>query len=151
VELADPYFSSGAAPLTITIDGVPLEFEDAWFDGDFVPDGSAIVELGFYGWLVAESIEPISGSGEGCIWLNELLGLECAPCPSGVGECVWIEVNGMEADHVSVDVTEVSDTDLDGCGDEEPVSLLSCSAAGRPGGSLFALLGVLLTVRIRRR
>jgi hypothetical protein len=150
VWLHDSYFASEPGPLTITVDAIPLEFEDAWFDGDFVPDGSAIVELGFYGWLKAESVEPISGSEEGCTWLNELLALQCAPCPSDVGECVWIEVDSLDAARAPVDVTEVSDSDFDGC-DDEPIELLSCSAAGRSSGSLLAVLGLLLTLRIRRR
>jgi uncharacterized protein (TIGR03382 family) len=90
------------------------------------------------------------GSEEGYTWLNELLALQCAPCPSDVGECVWIEVDSLDAARAPVDVTEVSDSDFDGC-DDEPIELLSCSAAGRSSGSLLAVLGLLLTLRIRRR
>ncbi|MCP4868387.1 MAG: Ig-like domain-containing protein [Proteobacteria bacterium] len=149
VELADPYFASEPGSMTITVDQVPLRFEAAWFDGDFIPDGSAMVEVGFYGWLQADSVEPISGPGEGCIWLNELLGLECVPCPSDDGQCAWVEVTGMEAGEVALGVDLVADEDADDCGGEA-VSLLSCSASGRPGASLLVLLAGLLAVRIRR-
>lgn len=150
VELADPYFASAPGAMTISVDGVPLRFEQAWFDGDFVPDGTSMVEMGFYGWLQADSVEAISGPGEGCVWLNELLGLNCEPCPSYDGECTWVEVTGLDAGRVTLGVDEVAEGDADDCG-AEPVSLLSCSASGRPAASLLALLSILLAVRVRRR
>ncbi len=139
VELADPYFSSAPAWTTLHVDGVPLHFEEGWFDGDFTPDGLAMVEVGFYGWLRAESVEPLSGRGEACGWLNELLGVTCEECPSYDGQCAWIEVTSMQADSTTVAVTEVDDVDADGCGDE-PLALLNCSAAGGGSASLLALL-----------
>jgi len=150
VELADPYFASSPAAMVIALDGVALEFESAWFDGDFAPDGAAMVEMGFYGWLKADSVEPMSGPGEACGWLGDLLDLACEPCPSGVGECAHIAVDGMEASEATVGVDEVADADADDCGDQ-PIPLLSCSASGRSGGSLLALAGVLLGLRFRRR
>lgn len=147
--LEDPYFATDSGPMTLNIDGVAIEFEAAGYDGDFTPSGEQIVEVGIWGWLVADSVASLAGATPACDWLADNASLTCAPCPSGVGECAWLEVDGLSGDAAELDFADVDADGIEECGGE-PLSVLGCSVSRFPGSSLLALLVAFGAVAVRR-
>jgi len=152
-QLVDPFFATDSGPMTLTVDTLQLDFEGAGYDGDFTSDGSQIVEVGFWGWLVAESVTDLAGSKPVCDWLSSNASLECEACPTGVGECAWIEVDGLNGSLADLEFLEIDADGAEDCGGDPASMLASCSVSGSPRASLLALmlaLGGLVATRVRR-
>ncbi len=144
---SNPYFSSQPGEFVLWLDGQALRFEEGWIDGDFLADGSALVEVGYRGWLRADSLSPLLGD-DTCALLASQADLSCGPCPSGEGECAWVDVRGVSGVETGAELAAVAD-DAD-CSDGDALRVVSCSAVGgRAGGWL--LLPLLLGLRLRRR
>jgi hypothetical protein len=151
IELADPYFASPPGELMLRVDGVDIVFEQAWVDGDFAADGASLHEIGFRGWLRAETIEPFVTDGS-CDWLGDSADAACQVCPSGYGECAWVELYGLSGIEATVEFGEVNDDDVDPDCADDGLEILSCSFGATPArGSLLALLLVGLGAAILRR
>jgi hypothetical protein len=141
----NPYFASAPGDFKLWLDGVQIYFEEGWIDGDFLDDGTQLVEVGFRGWLREDSMEPLVGTNA-CSLLASHADLACEPCPSGAGQCAWVDIAGVSGVQTGLELAPV---DADGdCADDEPMTVLTCSAAGRSTG-LWLLLP--LAVLIRRR
>jgi len=139
------YFASEPGLLSVRIDELVLNLEQGWLDGDFLVDGSGLSRVGLRGALRIDELVPWVGS-DACGWAsNELIG-ECEPCPSGEGQCVAVEIVGLQGARAEVGLQDV---DADAAGDcgEDPVSVAGCSAVGAAPLGLLGLLPVL----IRRR
>jgi hypothetical protein len=142
-ELFDPYFASNPGLFTLELGDVAVVFEDGWVDGDFAPDGAALVEIGFRGWLRADSITELLDTGS-CDWLNDQADSACEVCPSGDGQCSWIEVTGMQAAETTIDFGYVDAEDVTDCPDAlEP---LDCSMGSSRGST--PLVGLLLAASL---
>lgn len=144
--LSNPYFASSPGDFGLSIDGTWLSFEEGWVEGDFAPGGDSLVEVALRGWLRAESLVPLVGD-DACAVLEDSAKLTCVTCPSGEGDCAWVEVEGFSGVETSADFSEVDDEAADDCGDE-PLQVANCSVGGRPAG--LALLLLPLLVRRRR-
>ena len=149
-ELFDPYFATMPGLFTLQLGDATVEFEDGWVDGDFSPDGAALVAIGFRGWLRADSITGLLDS-DACTWLADQADTACEPCPSGGGQCAWIDVAGLQGIERGIDFGYVDAEDVSDCPD--PLEPLNC-AVGSPRGSsslLGLLLAGLLAGSLRRR
>ncbi len=145
VELVtNPYFASEPGDFGLSIDGTWLSFEEGWVEGDFAPAGDSLVEVAFRGWLRSDSLEPLVGA-DACELLEESADLTCIACPSGDGQCAWVEVEGLSGSETSADFSEVDDDAADDCGDK-PLTIANCSVGGDS-----ARLGLLLLPLLLRR
>jgi hypothetical protein len=151
---SNPYYSSAPAPFSVTLGGQAIAFEDAWVDGDFTPDGAALVKVGFRGFMRASTLQPLLGGEPACDWLQAQLGAACVQCPSGDGDCAWVELDWVSGSATALDLAPVGSEPADEeCGDPT-AAVLDCSLAGGAGGGpAAALLGALvaLSAASRRR
>ena len=141
----NPYFASPPGDFSLWLDDQQIHFEQGWIDGDFLDDGTALVEVAYRGWLRADSLAALVGD-DACDLLDSQAGLVCEACPSGEGECAWVHVAGVTGVETSLELAEVA-ADAD-CSDGDSVPVLSCSSVDRSTG--FWLLLPLLAVFRRR-
>jgi hypothetical protein len=144
---SNPYFASAPGDFVLWLDGQALEFEEGWVDGDFLPDGSGLVEVGYRGWLRVESLAPLLGD-DACALLSSRADLVCGACPSGEGDCAFVDVGGVTGAETSFELAPVADADAD-CADGDGVQIVSCSAAGPSAGGWLLL--PLIGLALRRR
>lgn len=103
-EWQNPYLRLGPTTLIVFIEGIEAEVTDVILDGDFLPDGSRLVEGGMEGLFdtrfMDELIDPGAGEGAGCDLL-ESLGIECVDCPvDGEPFCLRVVARGFFADRL---------------------------------------------------
>ncbi len=139
-QLYDPYFASTPGLFTLLAGDAAIVFEDGWVDGDFSPDGTRLVEIGFRGWLRVDSIDGLLDM-DACKWLADEVDSSCDVCPSGEGECAWVEVSGLSGLETAIDFGWVDADDVEDC--PEAPDPLDCSMASGAGSA--GLLGLLLT------
>lgn len=131
------YFASTPGPLSLPLGGATLLLEQAEIDGDLGPDAASLVEVGVRGWLRADSL-PVA---DPCSWLAGHGGA-CQTCPSGDGDCQWIDLGGVSGVALDGALPPAADPDADCSADP---GTLGCATGGR-GWSALALLAL-----IRRR
>lgn len=146
VELVtNPYFASPPGDFSLWLDDQQLQFEQGWIDGDFLGDGSALLEVAYRGWLRADSLVALIGD-DACALLDSQAGLQCEACPSGDGDCAWVHVAGVSGVETDLELAEVA-ADAD-CSDGDGLPVLSCSTVDR-SGAFWLLLPLLALVRRR--
>lgn len=149
-ELDGSYLSAAPELLTLHAGHTSVTLEAAWVATDVLPDGSGLAELELSGWLHESSLGDLLETPYPCEALAAGSSSACEPCPSTVGSCVWVEVDGVSAVEVQVELESVSPSEVDAC-PEGPTQWIGCSASGARGTSLLGWLLLLPFVRRRRR
>ena len=150
-DLFDPYFATAPGLFTLLVGEDAVQFEDGWVDGDFSPDGGQLVEIGFRGWLRVDTISGLLDM-DACKWLDDEADSSCDACPSGEGQCAWIEVSGLAGLETAIDFGTVDADDVVDC--PEAPEPLDCSiGSSRASATLVGLLiaGLLMGCQRRRR
>lgn len=147
--LEGAYLSAEPELLTLHAGHTSVTLEAASVAADVLPDGSGLAELELSGWLHEASLGDLLETPYPCEALAAGSSSACEPCPASTGSCVWVEVDGISALEVQVDIEPVGPSQVDAC-PEGPTRWIGCSAAGAPGASLLAWLLLLPFVRRRR-
>ena len=146
------YFVTSPADMSVTVGADDFAFEQAWLDGDFAPTGESMENIGFAGWLHAESVDLVLDGEEVCDLLATV-GSPCAWCPSGEGQCIYVEFDHVAADWY--DGLALAGIDADGVASNEECAGvqagISCSAGGAARPGAFALLALFVVGLGRRR
>ncbi len=100
----NPHMRLGPSDLTFHIEGLEASVSDVYLDGDFLPDGSALVEGGMDGLFDTRFldilIDPGGSEGAACE-LMASLGIACVECPSdGDLACLRVVAAGFRAERI---------------------------------------------------
>ena len=146
----DAFFSASGDSMGFWLGSTLVEVEDAWIEGDFGPDGQSLQEVDVSGFVLASSLDSLSGTEDGCALLSDLLGADCVPCPQADGQCAWFDIEGLSGARSDA---QIDDVDGGACSEADVTVWLGCSAAGQGAAdprALLALIGV-LGFAVRRR
>lgn len=158
------YFEAAPGPVTLWAGADPLRFESATFSGDLarldedgtpiLDDGTpALLELGFSGWLRADSLSDATGlTVEAiCAAATTRHAASCETCPSGDSRCLWVELDrfGAAGAGPALDSWTYDDLAAEGTCDLDVATVACSAAAGHPGPA--ALLLALAPLLRRRR
>lgn len=137
---ASPFFETTPGVFQLETGIGALQFEEGWLDGDVSPDGTELVEVGFRGWLRAQEVAELFAL-DLCEAAPTQLGGECAACPSGQGDCLWVELEGLGASASGSELLSIPDPSEVDCDGVSP-SYVACSAAAGTGSGLLLFLPV---------
>ena len=159
--LDDAYFWALADSATFWLGGSLLELENVEVDGDFRDDASSIEEVQLSGWLHSAGLASLvsldssstSAASLPCDWLQQRLGVSCQTCPSGSGDCIWVEFTSLSGMLQAQTLQQVESAGAGPCdGDDSLSAALSCTLASARAtpGLVWLLLPAGLLLRRRR-
>lgn len=120
IDLQSSYFSSSTGDFELLLGSQFLVLEQGSIDGDFVADGTSVVEVGVRGWLRADDLAGLVPSGhESCDWLASELDASCHVCPSGSGQCIWMELRELAGSETSLSLADLEDDAAAGADDDD--------------------------------
>ncbi len=161
LSLDDAYFSGATDEASFWLGGAHLELENVEVDGDFRADASSIEEVHLSGWLDSaglSSLISLDSSSTGtasmpCDWVQQQLGVSCQNCPSGSGDCVWIDITSLSGSLQSQPLQDIEPLAAAPCtGEDAFASAVSCAISPsrlRPGPA-WLLLSIAFLLRRRR-
>ncbi len=144
------YVAGDVDILGFPLGGASVQLEQASVAFDIEPDGEGLVALGLSGWLKEASLGALLGSDAACELVASSASDSCAPCPSGSGLCLWVDLDGVRGDRIGLQLDTELLPDGDGC-PEGLTAYPGCSLGDRSGGTWIALLLAALGVAFRRR
>lgn len=105
------WFGFGPAAAEFQVYDTQVILEDLAFGGALLPDGSGIEAAWLNGYVGVAALAVAYADGDidqACTFFGGL-GAPCEPCPSGQGECLAIEIEGLSGVATSVPVTSVTE------------------------------------------
>jgi len=120
IDLQNSYFSSSSGDFELLLGSQLLVLEQGWIDGDFASDATEVLEVGVRGWLRANDLAAFApASEETCDWLASELSAECQTCPSGVEQCIWVELRDLGGSETALDFLDSNEDEGAGDGDDD--------------------------------
>jgi hypothetical protein len=96
----DSTFEVDDAALTVVMDGLSLDIEQASAEGTFSQDGSRVEDGRLSGYLETTNLGAalgLEGGSEAICDLIETFGVVCLSCPDSNGDCIRVDLREIEA------------------------------------------------------